>query len=70
MSKLEEDNTEEFDVDEDYDYDFEEYQDALDYCEECSIYGDDYYIDDDGEHVCRCPECNMNPSRLDGDYID
>lgn len=70
MSKLEEDNAEEFDVDEDYDYDFDEYHDTLDYCGECSIYGDDYYIDDDGEHVCRCPECNMNPSRLDGDFDD
>ena len=49
----------------------EEYQmDMLDYCEECGIYGDDYYIDEDGEQVCRCPECNMNPDRLNGDYID
>lgn len=73
MSELEEDNTDEYDVDEDYDYDFEEYdeyQDALDYCEECDIYGDNYYIDNDGEHVCRCPECSMNPNRVDGDYID
>lgn len=51
MSELEVNNTEEYNVDEDYDYDFEEYQDALDYCEECRIYGDDYYIDDDGEQV-------------------
>ena len=70
MSELEEDNKEEYDVDEDYDYDFDEYQDALDYCGECSIYGNDYYVDDDGELVCRCLECNMNPNRLDGDYID
>lgn len=73
MSELEEDNTGEYDVDEDYDYDFEEYdeyQNALDYCEECGIYGDDYYIDDDGELTCRCPECNMNPNRLDGDFDD
>ena len=69
MSELEEENNE----DEDYDYDFEEYNeyyDALDYCEECDIYGDNYYIDENGEHVCRCPECNMNPNRLDGDYDD
>lgn len=73
MSELEEDNTDEYDVDEDYDYDFEEYdeyQDDLNYCEECDIYGDNYYIDEDGEHVSRCPECNMNPNRLDGDYDD
>lgn len=49
----------------------EEYQmDMLDYCEECGIYGDDYYIDEDGDHVCRCPKCNMNPDRLDGDFDD
>lgn len=50
---------------------YEEYQmDMLDYCEECGIYGDDYYTDEDGENVCRCPECNTNPNRLDDDYID
>ena len=72
MSELEEDNRE-YDVDEDYECDFEEsdeYQDALDYCYECGGYGDDYYFDEDGEMVCRCPECLMNPDRLDGDYID
>ena len=25
-----------------------------------SGYGDDYYFDDDGELVCRCPECPNN----------
>lgn len=28
-----------------------------DYCYECSGYGDDYYLNDDGELMCRCPEC-------------
>lgn len=28
-----------------------------DYCYECSGYGDDHYIDDDGELQCRCLEC-------------
>ena len=70
MNELEEDNTEEYDVDEDYDYDFEEYQDALDYCEECRIYGDNYYTDEDEDLILRCPKCNMNPDRLDDDYID
>lgn len=28
-----------------------------DYCYECKGYGDDYYIDDDGEWVLRCHEC-------------
>lgn len=27
-----------------------------DYCYECSGYGDDYYVDDDGE-LCRCKTC-------------
>lgn len=36
-----------------------------DYCYECSGYGDDYYLNDDGELVCRCPECPNN--REDGD---
>lgn len=38
-----------------------------DYCYECGGYGDDYYVDDDGELVCRCPECPMNPDRDDMD---
>lgn len=40
------------------DYDYEE--DPYDYCYECSGYGDDYYMNEDGELVCRCPECLMN----------
>ena len=28
-----------------------------DYCYECGGYGDDYYVNDDGELVCRCLEC-------------
>lgn len=35
--------------------------DAVDYCYECGGYGNDYYTDDDGNLVCRCPECSMNP---------
>lgn len=31
-----------------------------DYCYECSGYGDNYYKDEDGELVCRCPECPFN----------
>ena len=26
-------------------------------CYECTGYGDDYYIDDNGELTCSCPEC-------------
>ena len=46
--------------------DYEE--DPYDYCYECSGYGgDDYYVDEDGELVCRCPECPMNPNY---DYLE
>ena len=30
------------------------------YCYECSGYGDDTYIDDDGELQFRCPKCPFN----------
>lgn len=40
---------------------------GYDYCYECSGYGDDYYINDDGELELRCPECCMNPDRDDED---
>ena len=43
--------------------DYEENQ--YDYCYECGGYGDDYYMDEDGELVCRCPECPMNPYSWD-----
>lgn len=32
-----------------------------DYCYECTGYGDDYYIDDEGELICRCWECPFSP---------
>lgn len=31
-----------------------------DYCYECTGYGDDYYIDDDGEMVRACDTCPHN----------
>lgn len=34
--------------------------DDNDRCYECSGYGDDYYIDDDGELVCACADCPFN----------
>ena len=36
--------------------------DPDDICYECTGYGDDYYEDENGDLVCRCPECpnNMN----------
>ena len=47
--------------------DYEE--DPYDYCYECGGYGDDYYMDEDGELVCRCHECPMNPNSWADKYI-
>ena len=44
-------------------YDYEE--NPYDYCYECGGYGNDYYMDEDEELVCRCPECPMNPYSWD-----
>ena len=38
-----------------------------DYCYECKGYGDDYYIDENGELVSACDECPNNPLRWDED---
>ena len=32
----------------------------VDYCYECTGYGDDYYVNEDGDWVCYCPECPHN----------
>lgn len=36
-----------------------------DYCYECGGYGDDYYTDENGDLVCRCPKCPFNPYKED-----
>lgn len=51
----------------DYDDDDYDEDDDWDYCYECGGYGDDYFINDDGELECYCPQCPMNPSRSDWD---
>ena len=33
-----------------------------DYCGECAIYGDDYFINDKGEVESFCPQCPFNDS--------
>lgn len=46
----------------------EETNDAFDdynYCYECSGYGDDYYIDDNGELQCSCDGCPFNYAATD-----
>lgn len=37
--------------------------DLDDYCYECTGYGNDYYVDEDGETISYCPDCPHNPSR-------
>lgn len=39
--------------------------DDYDYCYECSGYGDDYHLDENGELVSSCPY-----NTLEGDYED
>ena len=40
--------------------------DFNDICYECSGYGDDYYIDDDGELVSACSECWVTQMEAEG----
>ena len=39
--------------------------DEEDVCYECGGYGDDFYVDETGELVCRCPECPFNEVDFD-----
>lgn len=42
-------------------FDDEDYnEDDYDPCYECTGYGDDYWINDDGELECRCSTCPFN----------
>lgn len=38
-----------------------------DYCYECQGYGDDYGYDDEGNYVCLCDKCFMDPFWDDDD---
>ena len=42
-------------------------EERADACDECQGYGDDYYIDDDGNLVSACDECYYNRSNDDWD---
>lgn len=42
----------------------EEYEE-FDHCYECSIYGDNYYVDEDGNLELFCSQCSMNPYRIE-----
>ena len=39
----------------------DDFWENYDWCNECGGYGDDYYMDENGELVCNCPDCPMNP---------
>lgn len=43
----------------------EDYDPLDNYCYECTGYGDDYYIDEDGDLICRCDKCIYNSSNND-----
>jgi hypothetical protein len=50
-----------------YDSEDEPYSEAdyeLDHCYECTGYGDDYYIDENGELVSACTDCPFNSSNI------
>ena len=36
-------------------------------CDECKGLGDDYYVDENGEMVCVCDGCILNPLAWDDD---
>lgn len=38
-----------------------------DYCYECGGYGDDYFINDDGELECRCDTCPFRNVKMEDD---
>lgn len=42
-------------------------EDEFDYCYECEGYGDDYFVDKNGELVHKCETCPNNPFRGDWD---
>lgn len=42
------------------DNDFNDYDPDADRCYECSGYGDDYYVDENGELVSACDDCPFN----------
>lgn len=44
--------------------DYDDYDD-YDVCYECTGYGDDYFINDEGELECWCDKCAFNPSNTD-----
>lgn len=44
-----------------------DYYDDYDPCYECGGYGDDYFINDEGELECYCPHCHVYKERMEDD---
>lgn len=44
--------------------------DDYDICYECRGYGDDYYVNEDGELESTCTHCVYNSANHDDDYDD
>ncbi len=42
--------------------------DFSDVCYECTGYGDDYSVKEDGKLVCNCDECWVTLMEMDSDY--
>lgn len=60
----------ETDTDWDYDDDWDEYPEEdyrRDRCYECRGYGDDYYIDEQGDLVSACDRCSFNDREYEDD---
>lgn len=38
-----------------------------DACYECTGYGDDYFLNDNGEWESRCPHCHYNDLEFEGE---
>lgn len=44
--------------------------DDYDHCYECGGYGDDYFVNDDGELESACTHCIYNSANYDDDWYD
>lgn len=62
----------EYDCDEEYEHDYwDDYdEDDYDWCYECTGYGDDYFVNEDGELESACPTCPHNRFGQLDDYDD
>ena len=57
--------------DDEYEEDLNDYwDDDFDWCYECGGYGDDYFVNEDGDLESACPTCPHNPHYYDDDWDD